>query len=144
VRSILLLALLAGCGDNYGGASDASQPVDARHFADASLAACSGDPDAGCGSEPLTPVCDPDRGVCVECLGHGDCDRPDALGPDCVDGRTCQCDDEADCEGNRNGPRCHEVVKACTCIDDGDCGGERTCKMEPYLGGGVRTCQAQP
>lgn len=138
-----LLVLASACGDNVGGEADAAVPGDARHFADASRTAC--DPDAGCLGEPLTPVCNETLAVCVECVDEGDCDREDAFGPRCAESAGyCQCADESDCEGNRNGPRCHDAARACTCIDDGDCAGGRTCEMEPYLGGGVRTCQAQP
>ena len=131
---------LAACGDDDAGANDAAPIVDARRFTDADLVACGDDPDAGCGAEELTPICDPDRGACVECAGDGDCERPRAFGPECRPGGTCACETEADCEGNPNGPRCHEVVDACTCIDDDDCEDGEDCKMEPYLGAGVRTC----
>lgn len=139
---VVLLALAVACGDNQGGPADAG-PADARHFADAARAAC--ELDAGCADEPLTPVCDPARAICVECVEEGDCSREEAFGPRCDEtAGYCQCAGESDCEGNPNGPRCHEVAHACTCIDDGDCGGSRTCEMEPYLGGGVRTCRIQP
>ena len=140
--AVVLLALASACGDNLGGTADAAVE-DARHFGDASRAAC--DSDAGCGGEPLTPVCDPARAICVECLEESDCDREAAFGPRCDEAAGyCQCADESDCEGNPNGPWCHAVARACTCIDDGDCGGDDTCEMEPYLGGGVRTCRPQP
>jgi hypothetical protein len=144
VKSRLLLALvLAGaCGDNLAGPADGGPP-DARHFADASLALCGAD--AGCGGEALTPVCDTARGVCVECLDQADCARDGAFGPRCDEAAGyCQCTDESDCEGNPNGPWCHAVAHACTCLLDEDCRGDWTCEMEPYLGGGVRTCRPQP
>src|SRR5690349_13522915 len=130
----------AGCGDDGGADVDAGARFDARRYTDADLIACGDDPDAGCGDQALTPVCDEERGVCVECTGDGDCERSASFGPDCRPDGTCACATEADCEGNPNGPRCHEVVHACTCIDDGDCGEGGDCKMEPYLGAGVRTC----
>lgn len=142
MRFLVVLAVAGACGDNLGGRADAAVE-DARHFADASRAAC--EPDAGCSGEPLTPVCDPARAICVECVEESDCDRQEAFGPRCDEGAGyCQCGGESDCEGNPNGPWCHVVARACTCIDDGDCGGAWTCEMEPYLGGGVRTCRPQP
>lgn len=132
--------LAVACGDDDAGDDDAAPVVDARRYTDADLVACGDDPDAGCGGQALTPVCDEGRGVCVECAGDGDCERARAFGPECQPGGICACTTDADCEGNSNGPRCHEVVWACTCIDDGDCGEGGDCKMEPYLGAGVRTC----
>lgn len=141
MRWLVVLALAGACGDDLGGPADAG-PADARHFADASRAAC--EADAGCSDEPLTPVCDGARGICVECVAASDCERAEAFGPRCDEAAGyCQCAGEPDCAGNPNGPRCHAVAQACTCIDDGDCGGGRTCEMQPYLGGGVRTCQEQ-
>jgi hypothetical protein len=143
VRLLCVLALAGAwaCGDNLGdGVADAG-PADARHFADANRAACG--PDAGCSGEPLTPVCDEGRGICVECVEESDCDREESLGPRCAEAAGyCQCGADEECADNPNGPWCHAVASACTCIDDGDCTGGRTCEMEPYLGGGVRTCQA--
>ena len=140
-RALLAVACLAaGCGSDGGGEDDAGPVVDARRYADADLVACGDDPDAGCGAENLTPVCDLERKVCVECTGDGDCERPAAFGPECRPDGTCACASAADCEGNPNGPRCHEIAHACTCIDDGDCADGEDCKMEPYLGAGVRTC----
>ena len=133
--------LAAACGDDLPADPDAGPVIDARRYTDADVVACAaGDPDAGCGAQALTPVCDEERGVCVECAGDGDCDRAGAFGPACRGDGTCACAAEADCEGNRNGPRCHEIVRACTCIDDRDCADGEDCKMEPYLGAGVRTC----
>ena len=137
--ALLALACACACGDNLGGPPDGGA-ADARNFADASRAACGAD--AGCAGEPLTPVCDLDRSICVECVEEADCEREDALGPRCAEAAGyCQCSEEEDCASNPNGPRCHPVASACTCIDDGDCSGDRTCEMEPYLGGGVRTCR---
>jgi hypothetical protein len=133
--------LTAGCGDDLGRAADAGTIFDAVRYTDADVVICSpGDGDAGCGEQALTPVCDEERGVCVECSGDADCDRAGAFGPECRAGGTCACASDAECDGNSNGPRCHEVVRACTCIDDGDCDDGEDCKMEPYLGAGVRTC----
>ena len=141
-RLLLVLALASACGDNLGGPADGG-PADARHFADASRALCG--LDAGCDDEPLTPVCDTARSICVECLDEADCARDEAFGPRCAEAAGyCQCGDESDCEGNPNGPWGDAVVHACTCLLDEDCRGDKTCEMEPYLGGGVRTCRAQP
>src|SRR5690606_40783574 len=99
--------------------------------------------DAGCEATPLTPVCDPSRGHCTECVTSADCAaRDDALGPTCLQSRGyCQCAAEADCTANLNGPRCHPVALACTCLDDRDCQPPATCELQPYLGAAIRTCQ---
>jgi hypothetical protein len=141
-RWLPVLALASACGDNLSGGPVDGGAIDARHFADASRAAC--EPDAGCGDEPLTPVCDAERGICVECLAEIDCAREQAFGPRCDESAGyCQCADDSECEGNPNGPWCNQVVHACTCLLDEDCGGDTTCEMEPYLGGGVRACGGQ-
>jgi hypothetical protein len=144
VRWLALVWLVAAaCGDDGGGGDeDAGPVVDARRFTDADVVLCTtGDLDAGCAEQPLTPVCDETRGFCVECASDGDCERAAAFGPDCRDDGTCACSSDGDCAGNANGPRCHQVVRACTCIDDPDCDEGEDCKMEPYLGAGVRTCK---
>jgi hypothetical protein len=135
-----LLGLLA-CGDG-GGAIDAGAPGDARIWADAAQMACGQEPDAGCDTVALTPVCHRDRNVCVECESDADCaGRDDALGPNCLAARGyCQCEGDGDCAGNSNGPRCHQVVLACSCIDSDDCPEGMRCALQPYLGAGVRTC----
>lgn len=137
--------LSAGCGSG-GGAADAGPPVDARHLGDAAEISCTpgpapGDAGAPCADAPFRPVCDPSRGVCVECVDSGDCGGPASLGPICQTGRGyCTCASQDDCAGNANGPRCHPTVHACTCIDDSDCESPATCEQQPYLGGGVRVC----
>jgi hypothetical protein len=135
------LGWVAACGDNIEGAFDAAVPIDARQWFDADLVACGAD--AGCETAPFRPVCDPERGVCAECVEDPDCaGRGDSFGPRCDPGAgTCTCRVSDDCAGNPNGPSCDPIVRACTCLDDGECESPATCELEPYLGALVRTCQ---
>jgi len=136
-----LSAAISACGGGDG-ARDAAPPIDARHLADAAVIACADDPDAGCGGERLTPVCDLERGACVECVTDGDCDRAGSFGTVCDLGPGyCRCERDQDCEGNTNGPSCHPIVHACTCLLDKDCADGQECELEPYLGSDVRTCR---
>lgn len=138
--TVLLVVAICACGGDDGEPADAGPPADARPVPDAALVACS--VDAGCDTEPLTPVCDLERGVCVECISSSDCERAGSFGPACDETRGyCRCERDEDCEGNRNGPYCHEVDHACTCLLDQDCGSRGECELEPYLGIDVRTCR---
>jgi hypothetical protein len=129
---------LTGCGGDDGGA-DAAPPIDARHLVDASRIVCSSDDE--CTDAPITPVCDVERNVCVECTANADCERPGSFGPSCEQSSGyCRCDRNEDCDGNPNGPYCHEIMHACTCLLDNDCASGEECLLEPYLGSDVRTC----
>jgi hypothetical protein len=120
--------------------SDAGPPIDAREVADAARLACSAD--AGCDGEEMTPLCDLDRGACVECLTDGDCNRAASFGPSCDEAPGhCRCERDDDCDGNAGGPYCNTVAHACTCLLDGDCSNGQECELEPYLGRDVRTCR---
>jgi hypothetical protein len=133
-----LAAAISACGGDDGEAADAG--ADARPTADAALVACS--PDAGCDGEPLTPVCDLARSVCVECLGASDCRRSGSFGPSCEEASGyCRCESDDDCAGNANGPTCNAATHACTCLLDTDCADGEECELEPYLGLDVRTCR---
>ena len=140
--ALLASSAICACGDDETGVVDAGIGDDARPAIDAALIPCSADADAGCEGAPLRPLCNLDRGACVECLGDGDCARVAAFGPACdEEAGYCQCETDDDCSGNVNGPFCHEVVRACTCLFDDDCAGDQDCKLEPYLGNDVRTCR---
>ena len=141
--AVTAAAALGACGGGGDGTNDAAPPIDARHLADAARVACSAD--AGCDPDLVTPVCDLDRNVCVECVADGDCERTGAFGPGC-DQRAgyCRCARDEDCAGNRNGPFCHRITHACTCLLDNDCGPQGDCQLEPYLGSDVRTCRERP
>jgi hypothetical protein len=134
----IAVAVACACGGSSDD-PDAAPPIDARHLTDAAVVACSAD--AGCSGELMTPVCDLDRGACVECVSDEDCTRSGAFGPSC-DPRPgyCRCSSDDDCAGNDNGPYCHAVTHACTCLLDGDCADGQQCHLEPYLGRDVRTC----
>jgi hypothetical protein len=137
------VGLLGACGNN-GTGSDAGPPPDARFLSDASRPACSAEMD-DCAELAFTRVCDLDRGHCVECMGDVDCAATASLGDHCnVLRGTCECADEADCAGNVNGRVCHPSVHACGCITAEDCKEGQECKLEPYLGTGIRTCRALP
>ena len=138
--ALLALAAIGACGGDDHGAVDAGVSTDARPSPDAALVACS--PDAGCDGEPLTPVCDLARSVCVECLSSSDCERGGSFGPGCEEGSGyCRCEDDGDCAGNANGPVCNDDTRACTCLLDIDCESDEECQLEPYLGIDVRTCR---
>jgi len=142
VAAIMTASMFLACGGDGGEPStnDAAPPADARPHADAALVPCS--VDAGCDGEALTPVCDLERGACVECFSRSDCERAGAFGPACDEmSGYCRCERDDDCAGNRNGPYCHEVTRACTCLLDQDCGPRGDCALEPYLGMDVRTCR---
>jgi hypothetical protein len=139
LAALIALALLA-CGGDDAGAIDAGAPLDARRFADAAAIACA--IDAGCPAG-RQPVCDLERGACVECTGDADCAAPGALGPRCDEAPGyCTCAGDDDCAGSASGPRCDGAVKACTCRLDAECPDGSTCELDPYLGVGLRTCVA--
>ena len=141
--ALLLIALCIACGGN-GDTSDAGPPVDARFLSDASVQACSAEMDE-CAALDFEVVCDLERGRCVECISGEDCMAAGSLGPNCNTERgTCQCASDEECTGNSYGGYCHPQVSACGCITDDDCEGDRECKLEPYLGTGIRTCQVPP
>jgi hypothetical protein len=138
--ALLAFAAIGACGGDDDGAADAGVSADARPPADAALVACS--PDAGCDGEPLTPVCDVERSVCVECLASSDCQRSGSFGPGCDEATGyCRCEDDDDCAGNANGPYCNADTHACTCLLDTDCQSDEECQLEPYLGIDVRACR---
>lgn len=139
----LLLLLCIGCGGEST-QSDAGPLVDARFLSDASVQACSTEMD-DCAALAFEVVCDLDRGRCVECISGNDCSAAGSLGPTCnADRGTCECASDEECAENPNGGYCHPSVRACGCIDDDNCGDDRECKLEPYLGTGIRTCQVPP
>jgi hypothetical protein len=138
VARTFVLAAICACGG--GNDRDAGVPIDAHPTIDAAWIACAAD--AGCAGAPLRPVCDTERGACVECLGDGDCERAGSFGPLCDAQRGyCRCERDEDCAGNANGNTCHSVTHACTCLLDGDCANGQECQLEPYLGSDVRTCR---
>jgi hypothetical protein len=138
LAALFSLAAIGACGGDDDGATDAG--ADARTPVDAALVACSDDD--GCSGQPLTPLCDVDRGVCVECQADGDCERGGSFGPACDEATGyCRCQGDDDCSGNRNGPYCDAAAHACTCLLDGDCAADEDCALEPYLGIDVRTCR---
>jgi hypothetical protein len=138
LAALFSLTAIAACGGDDDEEADAG--TDGRTPADAALVACS--EDAGCGEEPLTPHCQVDRGVCVECLADGDCERGGSFGPACDQATGyCRCESDDDCAGNSNGPYCNGAARACTCLLDSDCGQDEDCALEPYLGLDVRTCR---
>ncbi len=140
LAALVALAAIGACGGDDDGAVDAGVSADARPPADAALVACS--PDAGCDGEPLTPVCDLARSVCVECLSSSDCERSGSFGPGCEEASGyCRCENDDDCAGNANGPFCNDDTRACTCLLDTDCESDEECQLEPYLGIDVRTCR---
>ena len=138
--AVLLLALLlTACGGSGG--EDEADDRDAAVGPPAVPVACSGS--ATCESHAFARVCR--SGACAECVSEVDCARPGALGPQCSPDRGyCVCGSDADCAGNPNGGTCHASLRACTCIRDSDCPPDRPCSLLPYLGTGVRTCQATP
>jgi len=153
MAALLASAASSACGDDLA-ALDAGAPADdARPPADAMLVGCSPGGDAGtedgadaggadCAGEPLTPLCDPARNVCVECLTASDCERAGSFGPSCSGAAGyCRCEIDDDCAGNENGPYCNEDTRACTCLLDSDCADDEECELEPYLGLDVRTCR---
>jgi hypothetical protein len=133
--ALALLVVLA-CGDDGDGASSA---IDAGRNLDSGIVACV---DAGgCADQAFALVCDDGR--CVECAAPVDCAASAfALGPRCDVARGyCTCAEDSDCAGNTNGPTCNPATSSCGCVRDQDCIDPRTCIVEPYLGGTVRTCQ---
>jgi hypothetical protein len=96
---------------------------------------------AGCEGEPYATLCR--EGTCAECAGDGDC-GPQALGPRCDPGPGyCTCAGDGDCVESAYGPVCHPIARACTCTSDRDCDEPAVCRLEPYLGAGVRTCRLE-
>jgi hypothetical protein len=80
---------------------------------------------ADCTGSPATPLCDPERSVCVECLADGDC--PTAT-PRCAsETKTCAvCLSDVDCAAPN--PRCEPTKLLCVqCVSSQDCMGEAVC-----------------
>lgn len=136
------LALLAwACGNDGGTPGRDASLRDARFLSDASRQACSADMDT-CATLPRQKVCDEARGRCVECSSSEDCAPASELGPLCEESDgTCRCRDDADCQARESGNYCHPIVAACGCIDGDNCTDGFECKLEPYLGTGIRTCR---
>ena len=144
LASALLVILLGVACGNQSDQNDAGPPVDARFLSDARVQACSAEMD-DCAALDFEVVCDLQRGRCVECTSGDDCSGASSLGPSCNAERgTCQCASDEECVGKPYGGYCHPQVSACGCITDDDCESDRECKLEPYLGTGIRTCQVLP
>ncbi len=93
---------------------------------------CSGDADCSSGR----PLCDTARGMCVECLGDGDCDN----GAFC-DGRE-RCVDSSCQSGVApcDAADCDEVSDICRCTRDADCDDVLTCTVDACdIGTGICT-----
>lgn len=141
IRAAALLMMLGAACGIQGGQSDAGPPADARFLSDANVQPCSAEMD-DCAALDFEVVCDLDRSRCVECISGDDCAAASSLGPTCnAAAGTCQCASDDECAENTNGGYCHPEVSACGCITDDECQGNRECKLEPYLGTGIRTCQ---
>lgn len=79
---------------------------------------CSIDDD--CGETPATPKCNEEAGVCVACLGAGDCGGSEVC--DTSSNRCVGCVEDNDCVAKGTGARC--VQQACVqCTGDADCNG---------------------
>jgi hypothetical protein len=137
---VAIVAWLAACGSD-GASTDATPPADARFFADAAIVPCS-EEDA-CPSDGRRPICDLERGRCVECRADADCEGAGSHGPVCdALAGACTCAVDDDCEGRATGPVCHEGARACGCRFDDECTlDDRTCELDPYLGADVRSCR---
>jgi hypothetical protein len=133
----LALWLGAACGDDGDGGTAAA--IDAGRTLDSGAVEC-GDA-ADCSGQAFAVICA--TGRCAECTSSGDCRaNPMSLGPDCDTSRGyCECEGDADCEDNANGPTCNVITQSCGCVSDRDCPDSQICLIQPYLGGGVRTCQ---
>jgi len=139
LAAAIAASAINACGGDNLGAIDGGPTIDARQLADAAVRACSAD--AGCDDTVERPVCDLERGACVECLAGTDCARSGSFGPTCNEATgTCRCDTDDDCDDNGNGPYCDERTSACTCLLDADCSSGE-CELQPYLGIDVRTCR---
>lgn len=142
---LLLWACASACGDDGGSnvSNDAAPPVDARLLDDAARIVCV--LDAGsCDEQDYEKVCDTERSHCVECLSESDCQRPSALGPRCErSDNTCRCESSEGCESNEGGAYCQPLAGACGCLTIDDCPPESECKLEPYLGTGIRRCRPE-
>ena len=133
-------ALAAGCGDNKTGLSDAAPPTDARYLNDAARQSCSAAMNS-CADLDFQTVCDTTRAYCVECLGTEDCAPASSFGPRCeTSDNTCRCGSHEDCQTKDKGGYCHPIVAACGCLTIEDCPANSECKLEPYLGTGIRRC----
>ena len=67
-----------------------------------------------------TPFCDPDAGICVQCLTSAQCPRKTNI-PHCVKNACMACMDSADCNDGGVGPRlCNTAIPRCT----EPCGGD--------------------
>ena len=91
-----------------GGSSDDKPPARIAQVS-CDQESCSGD----------TPVCEPDAGVCVECLTDADCPAdPPSL---CIDQRCGPCTADGDCQ-DPAAPRCDLDTGTCQgCAEDSDC-----------------------
>jgi hypothetical protein len=105
------------------GQADTSPPADAQEGGPQEMP-CSRSTD--CASNAATPLCDPDAGVCVQCLSANDCTKGNAL--HCVNGYCIACSTDADCSDagtqgmvcNRYIPRCaSQCVNGTTCAPQG-------------------------
>lgn len=138
----LLLLCLMGCGDDVNMVpNDAAAPDDARYLTDASRQRCSIDINP-CGDLDFETVCDLTRAYCVECVDPADCAPAASFGPRCQasDG-TCRCSSHDDCQSKDKGGYCHPIAGACGCLTLDDCPADTECKLEPYLGAGIRVCR---
>jgi hypothetical protein len=133
----ILLRFATACGDDGEGAAPAA--IDAGRNLDSGAVEC-GDA-ADCSGQTFAVLCA--TGRCSECTSAADCRaNPMALGPECNTSRGyCECKGDVDCEDNANGPTCNVITHSCGCVSDRDCTDSQICLLQPYLGGGVRTCQ---
>ena len=138
---VLSVLLLSACNSSDSADANDAGLIDARFLSDATRVLCSEALDQ-CGDLAYETLCDPARGHCVECVSEADCADTGRLGPTCEAGSgTCQCAEDADCVGRPTGNHCHPGARACGCIDTDDCAAGHACKLEPYLGTGIRTCR---
>ncbi len=140
----LLFCVLALACDDDGGTDpdlDAAPPVDARLQDGAAQVNCTPNAD-GCAEQDFEQICDPSQSVCVECLTESDCQSAASLGPRCeLSDNSCRCSEHADCATNPGGAYCQPVAAACGCLTIDDCPPDSECKIEPYLGTGIRRCR---